>query len=98
MTNAAKLARHHRKGHLAERVEELRDWRFQEPVDDADPADLVPDFGLVRTYIPCVCSLSSERVEHKLFLHRHQGTPVNRRAHRAQPNKLHLGRTLAVWK
>ena len=45
MTHAAKLARHHRKGQLAERVEELRDWRFQEHLDAS--TDLIPDFGLV---------------------------------------------------
>lgn len=47
MTNAARLARHHRKGQLAERIEELRDWRFQEP-DDAAAELAAPDFGLVR--------------------------------------------------
>jgi hypothetical protein len=38
MTNAAKLARHRRKGQLAERIEELRDWRFQE-APESDPVD-----------------------------------------------------------
>lgn len=52
MTNAARLARHHRKAQLADSVEYLRDWRFQELDDAADPAQQEEDCDMVRA-TPC---------------------------------------------